>query len=545
MTIKDKQFIFFLFILTIILSIIETVGISAIMPFISVASNPDLAETGYYKKTYELLEFKNKNDFIVVFGFALIVFYLFRGLFNIFYSYLLNRYSYGSYHHFAYKLFHGYVALPYKEFVQRNTATLTKTIVNEANNLTSIIQNVLMLLSEAFTVLFLYLILFLVNWKMTLALTTILSIKILFLTKTLSKIIKVQGEKRATMQEKFYRIISETFGNFKMIKLIGNEKKIFDSFAQASKGFSHANIINTTVASIPRNALETVGFSALIGVVVYIVYVYNNATFVIPIISMYALALYRILPAINRMMTNYNAILFLQKSLDIVHTDLMYDLEHEGDDPIGFNDRIDLRGVYFSYDGKNKILSDINLSIKKGEKVAVIGESGSGKSTLIDIIIGIYKPCEGTIMIDGKELTIHNIRLWRSKIGYIPQSIYLFDGTVADNIVFGHPFDEEKLNKILKQAKIDEFLTLKDGIHTRVGEGGIQLSGGQKQRIGIARALYNDPDILVLDEATSALDNETEAHIMDSIYEVARNKTLIIIAHRLSTIERCERKISI
>ncbi len=543
LTLKDKKFLLFLFILTIFLSVIETVGISAIMPFISIASNPDLIDNGYYKRAYDLFGFHEKNNFVLAFGLSLICFYLFRALFNILYSYILNRFSYGSYHQFAYKLFQGYIGLPYKEFVQRNTATLTKTIINEANNLTTIIQNVLMLLSESFTVLFLYIILFFVNWKMTLVLSLILSVKVILLTKTLSKIIRLQGEKRATLQEKFYRIIGETFGNFKMIKLIGNEKIIFNAFTEASQGFSKANIINTTVAAIPRNVLETIGFSTLIAVVMYILYIYNNAAFVIPLISMYALALYRMLPAVNRMITSYNAILFLHTSLDIVHSDLMYDLESEGEDNIDFDEHIELNNINFSYDGKHNVLNNVNLVIKKGEKIAFTGESGSGKSTLVDIIIGIYKPCSGSIKIGNKELTVNNVKSWRSKVGYIPQSIYLFDGTVAENVAFGHEFNSEKIKKALQQANIYEFLMKKDGVDTRVGEGGIQLSGGQKQRIGIARALYADPEILVLDEATSALDNETESLIMDAIYEASADKTLIIIAHRLSTIEKCDRKI--
>lgn len=543
LTKKDKKFLLILFLLTIFLSIIETVGISAIMPFISIASNPDLIDdNGYYKQVFNLFGFKEKNDFIIAFGFILIGFYIFRSFYNLIYSYLLNRFSFGSYHQFSFKLFQGYVGLPYKEYVNRNTAILTKTIINEASNLTSLIQNSLMLLSEFFTVIFLYTILFYVNWKMTLALSLILTIKVILLTKALSKIIKIQGEKRNILQEKFYRIISETFGNFKMVKLIGNEKMIFDSFAQASQGYSKANIINATVATIPRNVLETIGFSALIAVVMYILYIYENAAFVIPIISMYALALYRMLPAINRMMNNYNVIIFLYKSLDIVHTDLMYDVESEGTEKINFGNHVKLYNIGFSYDGKNNVLEDVTLSIKKGEKIAFVGESGSGKSTLVDLIIGIYKPCRGAIYIDDKALTVKNIKAWRSKVGYIPQSIYLFDGTVADNVSFGQKTDELKVVEALKKANIWDFLSSKNGIHTMVGEGGIQLSGGQKQRIGIARALYGDPEILVLDEATSALDMGTEASIMDEIYEASSNKTLIVIAHRLSTIERCTKR---
>ena len=167
-------------------------------------------------------------------------------------------------------------------------------------------------------------------------------------------------------------------------------------------------------------------------------------------------------------------------------------------------------------------------------------KSGSGKSTLVDIIISLLEPCSGEIYIDTTKLSDKNLKSWRQKIGYIPQNVYLFDGNVADNVVFGRDFDEKRIIECLKLANIYEFLETKEGIYTQVGDSGISLSGGQKQRIAIARALYGKPEILVLDEATSALDNKTEQKIMDEIYQISSNKTLLIIAHRLSTIQKCD-----
>lgn len=541
LTARNKISLVSLLFLTILLSIIETVGISAIMPFISMASNPNLMESGYYKEIFEIFGFKEKKMFIIAFGLALIVFYLFRAFFNIYYSYLLNKFSFGSYHEFASKLFKGYVELPYREFINRNTSTLTKTIVSEAYNLTLMIQNSLILMSEFFTVIFLYFILVLMSWKMTLLLSFILGLKIILLTRAISKISKIQGAKRALVQEDYYRIISETFGNFKMIKLIGNEKNIFDTFNKASYGFSKANIIHATISIVPRSALETIGFSVLISIVIYTLYAHENAEYIIPLISMYALALYRMLPAINRMMYSYNSILFLHKALDIVHADLTYSTEIEGKEKISFFTKIELYGLDFSYDGKKILFKNIDLVINKGEKIAIIGESGSGKSTLVDILIGVYKPCKGVVRIDGHDLTSRNIKSWRAKIGYIPQSVYLFDGTVGENVAFGNKMDELKIINALRQANLWDYLITKNGINTIVGENGIQLSGGQKQRIGIARALYSNPEVLVLDEATSSLDIETETKIMEEIYNISADKTLIIVAHRVSTIEKCQK----
>jgi ABC-type bacteriocin/lantibiotic exporter with double-glycine peptidase domain len=266
---------------------------------------------------------------------------------------------------------------------------------------------------------------------------------------------------------------------------------------------------------------------------------------VIPVISMYALALYRILPATNRILDHVNNIAFYQESLNKIHDDLRLETDYENSSPLDFTESIKGIDLCFSYIEGSDVIKNISFEIRKGEKIAFTGESGSGKTTLADIIIGIYRASHGGLYVDDVLVDNANILSWRSKVGYIPQNIYLFDGTVAENVSFGSRADENKIINALKTARIWEFLESKDGLLTRVGDGGIQLSGGQKQRIGIARALYNDPEVLVLDEATSSLDDATETQIMDEIYDLSGNKTLIIIAHRLSTVERCDRNIRI
>ena len=540
---EKKNFIILIF-MSIFLSIIETVGISAIMPFITLASDPSkIVSNKYSKMVYDFFEFSTATNFMIFFGLFLIGFYIFRAIYSMLYNYILNKFAFGRFHAFAFRLFKNYTNLPYKRFVKRNSAELIKTIVNEASNLSFYMQSLLLIFSEFFTVVLLYVLLLLMDWKMTLVLTILLGAKVLFLLFFLKRRIEKEGLKRSIMQSKFYKILNETFGNFKIIKLIQNEEKLYSEFSNISYGYARANIVSNTLNQLPRLSLETIGFSVLIGIVVYVLFQYNDANFVLPIISMYALALYRILPALNRILSNYNTLLFLSNSLDIVYSDLSYIPQTEGKDFIDFKNKIELTNVSFEYNKNKKVLENINIIINKGDKVAFVGESGSGKSTLVDLIIGLYKPLSGEIVIDDKKLTSDNVKSYRSKVGYIPQSIYLFDGTVGENVAFGYEYDKEKITEVLKKANIYDFLSSKEGIDTLVGDGGIQLSGGQKQRIGIARALYSDPEILVLDEATSALDNETEAKIMDEIYETSQDKTLLIIAHRLSTIERCDRKI--
>jgi ABC-type multidrug transport system fused ATPase/permease subunit len=541
LTRRDKQFLMGLLFFSFFISLIETVGISIIMPFITIASDFSVIESNYYYKAiYTLFSFDNPIDFVIVFGVFLVFFYIFRSFVNLLYYYALNKFSQGRYHLLAFRLFQNYLGFSYKDFVTQNSSYLTKTIVNEAQNLTTLIKAILFLLSEIFIVVFIYAMLLWVNYKITLVLTFVLVLNALFLTKTVSKRIKKEGAKRADFQKAFYEIIASSFGNFKIIKLFSSDDRIMAKFGEASYGFSQANAVAETLGQFPRLFLEAIGFGLIAVIITYMVWKYQtDIQAVIPIISMFVLALFRLLPSVNRIMSSYNNILFYIKSLDIVHNDLMYDSEVLGNGTVTFNRTIALNRVAFAYDEKG-LFGGLSLQIKKGEKVAFIGESGAGKSTLVDLIMGLYRPTSGVLTVDDQLIDDATVKAWRMKIGYIPQSVYLFDGTAAENVVFGRAYNHDKLIAVLKQAHIYDFLQTKQGVKTKVGEGGLMLSGGQKQRIAIARALYGEPEVLVLDEATSALDDETEAKIMDEIYDVSRDKTLLVIAHRLSTIKRCE-----
>jgi len=543
LTKRDKQFLLFLLLFSIFISIIETIGISAIMPFVSVASDFSVITSNqYYNFFYTFFNFSNEINFVIAFGILLIFFYIFRSIVNYIYFYLLIRFSQGRYHLLAFRLFRNYLGLSYKDFISKNSAYLTKSMVNEASNLSSLISAVLFILSEVFVLTLIYGILLFVNWKITIILTLILGFKVIFLIKPINKKIKEAGDIRNENQQRFYEIINSTFGNFKFIKLLSNENKILNRFNDASYGFAKANITNTSLQHFPRLFLEGVGFSLIVFVITYLVFKYqSDIKSALAIISMYILALYRLMPSVNRIVQNYNQISFLNKSLDIIHSDLMYPIENLDNKKLKFNSNIKLENIEFYFDKKNTVLNNLNLNIKKSEKIAFIGESGSGKSTLVDIVIGLYRPVNGNIFIDSNRLNDKNIKSWREKVGYIPQSVYLFDGTIKDNIVFNREESEERVIKALKQANIWKFLETKEGLNTVVGENGVKLSGGQKQRIAIARALYGEPEVLVLDEATSALDSDTERVIMEEIYKVSKNKTLIIIAHRLSTIENCDK----
>jgi len=539
---RDKQFLLGLFFFSIVISIIETIGISAIMPFISVAVDFNLIhDNEYYAFVYDFFVFKSSVSFIISFGIVLIFFYIFRSLINIFYFYLLNKFTQGRYYLLSSRLFENYMKMPYRNFTTQNSSTLTKTIVTEAALLTQLLSAVLLMLSEVFIVIFIYMMMLYINFKITLFLTLVLVLNAFFMIRTVSVKIKKMGEMREEFQKKFYEIINRSFGNFKLIKLHSSNEDILNDFNKASFIFAESNVSYSTITQVPRHFLEAISFSIIVFIITYLVWKYeSNVTHMLAVISMFVLALYRLMPSINRIMNSYNQILFYHKALDIVYDDLMNEKENLGDENILFNESIVLKNLNFKYELNKLVLKDISLKIPKGSKVGFIGESGSGKSTLVDIIIGLYQPNKGKIFIDNQELSNKNMSSWRSKVGYIPQSVYLFDGTVGKNVAFGMEYDALKVDDVLKKAKIYDFLKTKEGQNTLVGEGGVMLSGGQKQRIAIARALYINPEVLVLDEATSALDNETEKEIMDEIYEISKDKTLLIIAHRLSTLDRCD-----
>jgi len=437
-------------------------------------------------------------------------------------------------------LFHKYLNLDYFTFTKKNSSLMTKTIITEAQNLSLFLANLLFLISEFIVASMIYMFLLWIDWKVTLGLTLFLGINVFLITKVISKRIKKAGEQRDIYQGNFYKLLNNVFGDFKILKLRQNIDEVFIKFQDYTNGFAKVNILHSVFSQIPRLYLEAVAFS-LISFLIVMMILLNNGDISnsLNMITMFLLGLFRLMPSMNRMLSSYNNMLFYSKSLDLIFDDLNLKEEKLDNKEINFNNSISIKNLNFFYD-KKQVLKDINLEIKKGDKVAFVGESGSGKTTLVDIIIGIHKAPKNTLFVDNIELNSSNLKNWRKKIGYIPQHLYLFDGTVAENIALEEDFDEKRVIEVLKKAQIYQFLeTHHNGIYTQVGEGGAKLSGGQKQRIAIARALYNEPEILVLDEATSALDENIEKEIMKEIYKVSSDKTLIIIAHRLSTIKGC------
>ncbi|EIT5393240.1 ATP-binding cassette domain-containing protein [Campylobacter coli] len=540
---EDKNFLFFLLVFSVFVSFIETFAISLVMPFITLAS--DFSYFDRNKYLISLKEYLNIPVFeiIVYFGVGLIVFYVFRALLNSYYFHLLARFSKGRYHAIAYKVFAKFLNTDYENFTQKNQSEILKSITGEVYNLSTMISSFLLMMSEIFVVLLLYTLMLLVNYKITLFLSLFMIINAFILIKVLSPIVKKAGLKREEAMKNFFEILNINLNNFKLIKLKTKEDGVLNLFKTQSEIFAKANITNESVSAMPRIYLEGVGFCVLVFIVVFLVFKnQSDISGILATISIFVLALYRLMPSANRIITSYHDLLYYRSSLDIIYQILKQKEESLGEEKIDFDKELRLENLSFGYKDKKNLFTCLNLSIKKGEKIAFIGESGCGKSTLVDIIIGLLSPREGRVLVDKNELNMKNVKNYRQKIGYIPQNIYLFNDSIAKNISFGDEVDEEKLQRVIKQANLEHFVkNLPQGVQTKVGDGGSNLSGGQKQRIAIARALYLEPEILVLDEATSALDTQSEAKIMDEIYKISKDKTMIIIAHRLSTITQCDK----
>lgn len=545
---KEIRNLYFLIFFSVVVSFGEVFGLSMIVPFISLATDKKYLEDNKYLKIgYEFFKFDSYSMFVITLGIGIILVFLVKNIINIIYNYYLVNFARNNYYEITTRLMGKYLRYPYKYFIKENTNSLNKNITTECNLLVGLVQQILMLLSEIIVIFCIYVVMLVVNIKITFLVTLFLGgcvfiIKLLIINKT-----KIWGQQRAKVIEEYYKIIGATFGNYKFIKLLGNINEINDRFKESCKNYIEVDKKFWGTQPIPKYILEFLGFSIVVVLIIASVLLYGEEgmKYIMPIITVFSIGLYKILPSLNRVVTYYQNIVFYKEALNIIYKELKKEEEDLGNKKIEFNREIKINNLTFEYEVGKEILNSIFLNIVKGEKIAFVGESGSGKTTLVDLIIGLYKQKSGEIFIDDTLLTDANIKSWRNSIGYIPQEVYLFDGTVEDNIVFGREYDYKKLEGTLKKAQIWDFLQKKNGIKTLVGDRGILLSGGQKQRLAIARALYDDPEILVLDEATSALDNETEKEIMNEIYNNFKEKTLIIIAHRLSTLTECDRIIKL
>lgn len=541
LTIRDRFYLLILLCLSVIVSVIELFSLSLVIPFLALVNTPSLISSNkYLHSIFSFFSFTSYLNFLCVFGFILIGIILFRGFVNFFYFYLLTKFSKTRYRTLSFRLFQRYLKISYLDFVRESSASLIHNILNESLNFTSFLYALLLVVVESIVVIFICVALLMLNWEITLILFFAILLVSIVIIGIAKPIIVSSGKQNVSCQKELLETLHETFGNYKFMKLIGNTKHFEDRFYHASSGFVRAGAISHLFTVIPKIIMETGGIVLLLIVLLLGLVLYKDTTTVVAVLTMYTIAFFRLLPSVNRIMSSWSQLVYFQDTLIKLSLELKRKVDGVGKTKIVFNKEITFHGVNFEYESSKPILSNINFTISKGSRVAIVGPSGCGKSTFIDVLAGLLIPNNGLIKVDMVPLSEDNINSWRKSIGYIPQNIYLFNGTIKDNVLCGREEDSNRVVDALKKAKIYDFLITKDGLDTFVGENGVMLSGGQKQRIAIARALYDEPSILVLDEATSALDKETESQIIKEIFNIGKDITIIIVTHRDYFLEKCD-----
>lgn len=550
---RQKKNLVILTFVMLIGSVLELIGVAAILPFVSIVSNPD---TIHNKRSlafiYRNFGFKNDIQFIIAFGLALVALYIVKNLYLIGMSYLQFRFTNNNQQSFTSIMMDCYMRQPYLFHVTHNIAELHRNVTGDVGMMFNTVLALIQMFNEITVCLFLLVYLFLLDKYITLGILVMLGIFAAFFLKVVRKKSANLGIRIRDVSVKFNKWIRQGFEGIKEIKIVNREPFYIENINKYGRDVADVNIKSQTINVMPRPLFEATCVSTLLIVVVAKIAHGADLNYFIPVLSAFAISAMRLLPSAGRITTFITTITYNKVAVDHVYKDLIEieGLKENGSNsdgkisPISFNEKIELKNVTFGYPSiTENVVEDINILIPKNKSVAFIGPSGAGKTTVADILLGLLKPKSGSVYSDNEDVYL-NLTEWHKLLGYIPQSIYLIDDTIKNNILFGIPkseADEEKVWKALEDAQLADFVrTLEKGLDTVVGERGVRLSGGQRQRIGIARALYNDPQILVLDEATSALDTETETAVMEAVDALHGNRTMVIIAHRLSTIKNCD-----
>ena len=549
---KQKAGLLLLLIAIIVGTFLELAGVTAIMPFIDVVMNPETIDRKWYLKIpYESLNFQNTTVFIIFVAVVLIAVYILKNVYLCFMYYAQYRFTYDNRRKVATRMLNAYLRQPYSYHRIHPSSELMRNISTDTERMFDCVLSILQLFTEGCVCVVLVVYLFIMDKSITIGVGAILSLFLLVFYRGFKKYLNHVGNENRKYAARITQWLQQSFGGIKEAKILEREDYFLNQFDYNYKKSASYDRKYRFLQVAPRPIMEMVFVAAILAVIIVKLLNGTQSAYFVSTLSVFAIAAFRLMPSMNRI-TNYMSVLMFTKgSVEKVYHDLQEVERLEKNKPVETADvslelkkEIQIRNLSFRYpDASENVLENISFTIPKNRSIAFIGPSGAGKTTLADIILGVLEPTAGQICVDG--IDIQNcMSAWHKNIGYIPQSIYLMDASIRENVAFGIPeeqIDETCLRRALEEAQLKEFVdSLPEGLDTVIGESGVRLSGGQRQRIGIARALYNDPDVLVLDEATSALDNETEKAVMDAIDRLAGNKTLIIIAHRLTTITNCD-----
>jgi ATP-binding cassette, subfamily B, bacterial PglK len=559
---KDKKKFLILFILMIFAAIFETVGISLIVPFVGIVTNPEMIqEQAFLSYLYKLFSFQSNNAFILFSVIVLLAIFLMKNSYLLLFQNLQYRVIFNTKIKLSRTMFKEYLMKPYTFHLQRNTAELLRNVNGEVGKIfTGILLAGFQLITEIVVVMFILSLLIVTAPLATLTSGIVLSGSVILFFKVFRKKITHLGKEEQRLSREVIKWVNQGLGASKEVKVSGKENFFVESYNQQNQIMAKNTIYKNTLDQVPRLFIETLLVSVVLITMIIIVFQGKETAELVSTMSLFAMAAFRLMPSITRIVAMLTSIRYSKPALTVIFNDLINESNLTSvngretannskkitinTDEKTFKQSIQLENLYFRYPNQEECsIKNLSLRIPIGSSVAFVGTSGAGKTTIVDIILGLLEPERGHVIVDGHELS-RILPVWKEKIGYIPQTIYLSDDTIRKNIAFGlmdQDIEEDAVLRAIEDAQLKDFIeSLPDGLDTVVGERGVRLSGGQRQRIGIARALYHNPEIIFLDEATSALDHETEKEIMKAIDRLKGEKTLIIIAHRLSTIENCD-----
>lgn len=544
---QKKGFIILTF-LVFVGMLLEIFGLGILIPAISILLDPDfIKSSNALSLIRDLLSNLSDLEFLYLSLIFIIIVFFVKTIYLIFLTYTQNKFLNNTIVNITNNLFKYYLSQEYIFHVNNNSSQLIKNLHIVISQLNTYLISFISLITEGgFLIAIISTLIYIEPLgAITIGLTYGL-LSFVFLNGTKKKLEK-WSKLRLEADGKVFKIASEGFGAIKDLLILNKANYFQTQFNTTNNLKGILSTKQSTLSQVPRFYFEFISVLGLMSFIVILLLKGIELNVLIGTIGVFVAATFRVIPSLNRIVTALQNLKFYKNSLDIVFNEIK-DFSHLKRKQVSekienFENCIELKDISFYYKKENKIFENINLKIKKGESIGIIGESGSGKSTLVDLFIGLHKPTSGSIFIDKKEVKNNNYSLM-NLVGYVSQTIYLTDDTIKNNIAFGvdeQNISEKKIYKIIKQVQLEKFInSLENGIETRTGERGVQLSGGQRQRIGIARALYFNPKILVFDESTSSLDDKTEKAIIKTIDSLKGKITIIMIAHRLSTLKSCD-----
>lgn len=544
-----------LMLMILIMAIIDMIGIASILPFMAVVTNLDSVHSNFIlNKIYQFTKLygvQNVDDFLVVLGLLVFTLFIFSLTFKAFTTYIQIRFVKMCEYNLANYLVKNYLLQTYSWFLNRHSADIGKVVLSEVGQVIGKgLSNILNLMANFIIAVLIINLLLFVNFKISLIISLTIGTVYFLIYRAVKSYLHKIGSASLLNNKLRFITVNEAFNAVKEIKIGGLEKTFSQKFSIPAFRFAQTQSLSSIFSQMPRFFFEGISFGGVILLIIILIKQTESINTVIPIISLYVFAGYRLIPAFQNIYNSFTQITFIKPSIDKLYDDMknLKKYEHITKDGVHLSCKklIKLKNIGYNYPYTSRAtLKNINIQIPLKSTIGIIGPTGCGKTTLVDIILGLLEPTEGTLEVDGQIITKNNLKSWQLNLGYVPQQIYLSDISILENIAFG--INAEQINfKAVKKAaiiaNIHDFIIndLPNKYQTTIGERGIRLSGGQRQRIGIARALYHNPEVLILDEATSALDNETEQAVMDAIKNIKKDKTIILIAHRPKTIEYCD-----